>query len=63
MLLVCNAPDAVAQVLGNWKPTVDPECCKRIESLIPLDESPGWDALQVMPKYMAAQKTIARLTV
>lgn len=63
MLLVCNAPDAVAQVLESWKPIVDPECCKRIEALIPLDESPGWEALQVMPRYLAAQKTIASLTV
>ena len=63
MLLVCNAPDAVAQVLENWKPAVDPECCKRIEALIPLEESPGWEALQVMPRYLAAQKTIASLVV
>lgn len=61
MLLVCNAPDAVAQVLENWKPAVDPECCKRIEALIPQSTSPNWTTLQTLPRYQAALETIAVL--
>lgn len=61
MLLVCNAPDAVAQVLENWKPIVDAECSKRIEALIPLNASPSWEVLQAMPRYQSALKTIADL--
>ena len=56
MLLVCNAPDAVAQVLENWKPSVDAEFGKRIEALIPLNTSPNWEALQALPRYRAALK-------
>lgn len=36
MLLVCNAPDAVADVLANWHPPFDPERAKRIEKLLDL---------------------------
>lgn len=61
MLLVCNAPDAVAQVLENWKPAVDPECCKRIEALVPQSTSPNWTTLQTLPRYQAALDTIAVL--
>jgi beta-N-acetylhexosaminidase len=61
MLLVCNAPDAVAQVLENWKPAVDPECCKRIEALVPQSTSPNWTMLQTLPRYQAALDTIAVL--
>ena len=61
MLLVCNAPDAVAQVLENWKPAVDPECCKRIEALVPQSTSPNWTMLQTLPRYQAALETIAVL--
>ena len=62
MLLVCNAPDAVAQVLENWKATVDAECSKRIEALIPQVVSPNWAVLQAGPRYQAALKTIADLS-
>lgn len=61
MLLVCNAPDAVSQVLENWKPAVDPECCKRIEALVPQSTSPNWTTLQTLPRYQAALETIAVL--
>ena len=62
MLLVCNSPDAVGLVLENWKPSVDPDCSKRIEALIPLNTSPNWESLQAMPRYQAALKSIANLT-
>jgi beta-N-acetylhexosaminidase len=37
MLLICNAPDAVAQVLENWKPEPDPARAARVARLLPPD--------------------------
>ena len=61
MLLVCNAPDVVGDVLENWKPEVDPLRGKRVEALIPQAPALSWEALQTDPAYQAAQKTIAKL--
>lgn len=35
MLLVCNAPDAVAQVLDHWHPEIDPARSERLLRLLP----------------------------
>lgn len=35
MLLVCNAPDAVAQVLAGWQPEIDPRRGERVARLLP----------------------------
>ena len=35
MLLVCNAPDAVAELLARWQPTPDPARARRVERLTP----------------------------
>jgi len=35
MLLVCNAPDAVAQVLDGWQPQADPVRGQRVARLLP----------------------------
>lgn len=61
MLLVCNAPDVVGDVLVNWKPAVDPLRGKRVEALIPMVPALTWEALQTDPAYQAAQKTVAKL--
>ncbi len=61
MLLVCNAPDAVAEVLDNWRPEIDPERVQRVDSLRPTISAPDWAALQQTSYYQAAQQTIARL--
>jgi hypothetical protein len=45
MLLVCNAPDVVGEVLDNWHPEVDPQRGKRVEALIPKRPALSWDAL------------------
>jgi beta-N-acetylhexosaminidase len=37
MLLICNAPDAVAQVLENWKPDAEPARAARVARLLPPD--------------------------
>jgi len=61
MLLVCNAPDVVGNVLENWKPEVDLLRGKRVEALLPTTPAMPWQTLQVDPAYQAAQKTIAEL--
>lgn len=61
MLLVCNAPDVVGDVLENWKPAVDPLRGKRVEALIPRSSAKDWQALQIDSSYIAAQQTIAKL--
>lgn len=61
MLLVCNSPDAVAAILENWQPQVDPARGKRIEALIPTAKALNWTGLQSDPVYQAALQIIAQL--
>lgn len=61
MLLVCNAPDTVADVLKRWQPMIDPVRGRRVEALLPASEAPNWSALQSSPAYLAAQENIRRL--
>lgn len=37
MLLVCNAPDAVAQVLDGWQPAIDARRGERVARLLPAE--------------------------
>ncbi len=62
MLLVCNAPDVVSEVLDQWAPEVDLLRGKRVEALIPKQPPMSWEALQTDAAYRAARKTIAELT-
>lgn len=62
MLLVCNAPDAVGQVLDGWQPEIDPVRVDRVQKLLPVAPVPDWNALQELPRYRAALATIGRLT-
>ncbi|PKO34910.1 MAG: beta-N-acetylhexosaminidase [Betaproteobacteria bacterium HGW-Betaproteobacteria-7] len=41
MLLVCNAPDSVAQVLDNWQPQPDPQRGQRVLKLLPQHPAPA----------------------
>jgi len=61
MLLVCNAPDIVGDVLAHWAPTIDPARGKRVEALIPELPAKSWAQLQDDAAYRAAQKTIAEM--
>jgi beta-N-acetylhexosaminidase len=45
MLLICNAPDAVADVLAHWKPAPDPVRAARIARIMP-DPASGQDAMR-----------------
>lgn len=61
MLLVCNAPDVVGEVLSNWRPTIDTQRGKRVEALLPDMPAMSWQALQADSGYQAAKSTIAEL--
>ncbi len=61
MLLVCNAPEAVGEVLAQWQPAVDPSIGQRIEKLLPTATALARDALATDPTYLAAQTAIAKL--
>ncbi|MGE5491445.1 MAG: beta-N-acetylhexosaminidase, partial [Actinomycetota bacterium] len=49
MLLLCNAPDSVGEVLENWRPTEEPARAaarsRRIENLVPASHAPSWPDL------------------
>ena len=62
MLLVCNAPDAVGEVLENWTPEIDPTRGKRIAALLPASPAKTRGQLQADPAYRSALETIAKLT-
>lgn len=62
MLLVCNSPDAVGEILANWHPEVDPDRGRRVEALLPRQAALDWQALQSDPRYRRAQEIIASLT-
>lgn len=55
MLLVCNAPDSVAQVLEHWQPEPDPIRAERVLKLLP--QAPGLPLDS--PDYRAALNTAA----
>lgn len=50
MLLVCNAPGAVGDVLERWQPAFNPARSARIARLLPTLELPG---IQDDPHYLA----------
>jgi beta-N-acetylhexosaminidase len=53
MLLVCNAPDAVGDVLKRWQPEFDPQRSARVARLLPTVAPP---VLQDDPTYLAGVK-------
>jgi beta-N-acetylhexosaminidase len=59
MLLVCNSPHSVADLLDRWRPEPEVQRAKRIESLLPLSTLP---ALQDNPRYLAALDWTATMT-
>ena len=45
MLLVCNSPDAVGEVLACWQPQVDPVRQRRVEGLAARMQQPSPETL------------------
>ncbi len=58
MLLICNAPQAVAEVLANWHPEPDPIRAARVARLLPQTPAVEWAALRADPLYLAGCKAI-----
>ena len=55
MLLVCNAPDAAARLLAEWRPTLDPDGFERRATLLPRRPALNWESLQNDPLYRASR--------
>ncbi len=62
MLLVCNAPEAVGQVLDGWQPEIDPARSARVQQLLEAAPAPDWATLQALPRYLAALATLGSAT-
>lgn len=63
MLLLCNSPTAVDEVLHHWQAESDVLRAQRIESLVPRRESPDWSSLRREPAYLAGVAAAERLAV
>lgn len=62
MLLVCNAPDAVADVLAQWHPEIDVQRVTRVERLVTgTSQTLSWSELQQDERYLAAIERIKSL--
>jgi beta-N-acetylhexosaminidase len=61
MLLVCNSPASVDEILANWQPVPDLARAARIESLCPHGESPHWSSLRQEAAYLAGVAAAERL--
>jgi beta-N-acetylhexosaminidase len=58
MLLICNAPEAVAEVLANWRPTPDPIRAARIARIVPKPAS-NQDSVRCVAARAAAKNLLA----
>jgi beta-N-acetylhexosaminidase len=61
MLLVCNAPDAVGEVLARWQPEPDPVRSARIARLLPTQPALSRAALENEVSWQAGRSVIRRL--
>jgi beta-N-acetylhexosaminidase len=61
MLLVCNAENAVGELLQRWQPQPDPISATRIARLVPNRPASPWQNLQHQGDYQAGRSVIRRL--
>jgi len=61
MLLVCNAPDSVAELLAVWQPRAAAERSARIARLLPEGQATGIAELPAQTLYQEGQAAIVRL--
>ena len=61
MLLVCNSPDSVGEILAKWHPQIDPARGKRVAALMPDRPAPDRQTLKSDQTYQVAVQSIARL--
>ena len=59
MLLVCNAPDAVAELLARWSPAPDEIRSRRVARLYPLSKALTWAWLQADALYQQDLQMLA----
>lgn len=61
LLLVCNSPDAVGELLANWQPPGDPLRSQRVERLVPTNPAVDWTDLQQDWLYWTGVATASSL--
>ncbi|HMW55445.1 MAG TPA: beta-N-acetylhexosaminidase [Accumulibacter sp.] len=61
LLLVCNSPDAVGELLANWQPPGDPLRSQRVERLVPTSPAVDWTDLQQDWLYWTGVATASSL--
>ena len=61
MLLVCNAPDAVGELLARWQVQAEPARTRRVERLLPTQRALQWENLASAPAYAAGIAAAQRL--
>lgn len=62
MLLVCNAPDSVGDLLARWAPAPDPVRAARVERLRPSCAALSREALADVVSYKAGCSVVRRLS-
>lgn len=62
MLLVCNSPDSVGELLMRWSEPLDPVRSARVERLLPTRPAPTAESLHDDPLYRAGVNFAQELT-
>ena len=62
MLLVCNSPDSVGELLARWQEPFDPVRSARIERLLPTTPAPTIESLRHDQGYLAGTAYAQELT-
>lgn len=62
MLLVCNTPESVGDLLERWQPVADPRRAARVERLRPVSGAVDWAKLQEEAGYRAGVGAARRLS-
>ena len=61
MQLVCNAPEAVGELLERWQPAPDPARAGRVERLLSGQQAIDWTSLQASAAYKSGIREIELL--
>jgi beta-N-acetylhexosaminidase len=61
MMLVCNSPEAVGDLLDRWQPVPDSLRAQRIEGLLPSIVPLSWSDLQADARYLAGTALAAKM--
>lgn len=61
MLLVCNAPESVDELLNGWHVNIDPQRSERIDRLLPQGEALAWAELKNDADYRTGVDYCAQL--